>query len=193
MRCEVAATFLHQPKVVYLDEPTIGLDMDAKRSIRTFIQAMVETLGTSVILTTHDLGDIEELCQRVILIDHGQIVYDGQLSRLRERYAGSKTVQADVPPEARERVTAAIALGAPHAQITVSGGVLRVAQIGDDRAIAGVAQTLLGDAAVKNLTINEPRVEEIIRNVFTENVAVPTPAPVPRVTQTGVTDAIGSR
>jgi ABC-2 type transport system ATP-binding protein len=85
MRCEVAATFLHSPKVVYLDEPTIGLDVNAKRTIRAFIRSLVDELGTTVVLTTHDLADIEELCERVILIDHGRVVYDGSLRRLRER------------------------------------------------------------------------------------------------------------
>lgn len=166
MRCEVAATFLHQPKVVYLDEPTIGLDIDAKRAIRAFIRSMAEEFAVTVILTTHDLADIEELCERVILINRGQLVYDGQLLHLRERHAHSKTVQVEVPAEAREQVTAAIHQAAPEAQVTPVSSLLRISQIGDDTTTMAIARLLLGFPDVKNLTITEPRVEEIIRNVF---------------------------
>jgi len=172
MRCEVAATFLHGPRVVYLDEPTIGLDVNAKRIIRAFIRSLVDEFGTTVVLTTHDLADIEELCERVILIDHGHLVYDGELRRLRERYAHSKTVQAEVPAEARERVTATIMAAAPEAQVTTFGSLLRATQLGGERNVMDVARAMLADPDVSNLTITEPRVEEIIGNVFQEG-AVP--------------------
>ena len=82
MRCEVAATFLHRPKVAYLDEPTIGLDVQAKQSVREFLDRITKEEGTTVVLATHDLADIERLCERVIVIDHGRIVYDGALRKL---------------------------------------------------------------------------------------------------------------
>ena len=86
MRCEIAATFLHNPKVVYLDEPTIGLDILVKENIRKFIKDINKEKNTTVILTTHDLKDIEEVCDRIILIDKGTIIYDGEKETFKNKY-----------------------------------------------------------------------------------------------------------
>src|SRR5512135_1262725 len=86
MRAELAATLIHEPRVVYLDEPTIGLDLIVKERIREFIKEQNYTRGTTVILTTHDLGDIEELCQRVIIIDAGRLIYDGPIETIKQRF-----------------------------------------------------------------------------------------------------------
>lgn len=86
MRCEIAATFLHNPKVVYLDEPTIGLDILVKENIRKFIKDINEEKKTTVILTTHDLKDIEDVCDRIILLDKGQIIYDGAKEVFKNTY-----------------------------------------------------------------------------------------------------------
>jgi len=77
MRCEIAATFLHNPKILFLDEPTIGLDVLVKENIRKFIKEINKEKNTTVILTTHDLKDIEDVCDRIILLDNGKIIYDG--------------------------------------------------------------------------------------------------------------------
>lgn len=86
MRCEIAATFLHNPKIVYLDEPTIGLDVFVKENIRTFIKEINKEKKTTVILTTHDLKDIEDVCDRIILLDSGQIIYDGEKQKFKDIY-----------------------------------------------------------------------------------------------------------
>ena len=86
MRCEIAATFLHNPKIVYLDEPTIGLDVLVKEKIRKFIKEINEENKTTVILTTHDLKDIEDVCDRIILLDKGQIIYDGEKQKFKDKY-----------------------------------------------------------------------------------------------------------
>ncbi len=86
MRCEIAATFLHNPKVVYLDEPTIGLDILVKENIRKFIKDINKEKNTTVILTTHDLKDIEEICDRIILIDKGSLIYDGSKEVFKNKY-----------------------------------------------------------------------------------------------------------
>ena len=95
MRAELAATFIHEPKIVYLDEPTIGLDLIVKERIRAFIKEQNQTRGTTVILTTHDLGDIEELCQRVLIIDAGLLIYDGPLSTIKQRFGQYRTITFD--------------------------------------------------------------------------------------------------
>ena len=86
MRCEIAATFLHNPKIVYLDEPTIGLDVFVKENIRKFIKDINKEKKTTVILTTHDLRDIEDVCDRIILLDKGQIIYDGDKQKFKDSY-----------------------------------------------------------------------------------------------------------
>lgn len=95
MRAELAATLIHEPKIVYLDEPTIGLDLIVKERIRAFIKEQNQTRGTTVILTTHDLGDIEELCKRVLIIDAGLLIYDGPLSTIKERFGKYRTITFD--------------------------------------------------------------------------------------------------
>ena len=84
--CEIAATFLHNPKIVYLDEPTIGLDVLVKENIRKFIKDINKEKNTTVILTTHDLKDIEDICDRIILLDKGNIIYDGEKQKFKDIY-----------------------------------------------------------------------------------------------------------
>ncbi|MEO2256812.1 ATP-binding cassette domain-containing protein [Paenibacillus amylolyticus] len=84
MRADLAASMLHDPELLFLDEPTIGLDVNAKRNIRQFLRTLNETFGKTILLTTHDMDDIEQLCSRVMVINHGQLTYDGTISSLRE-------------------------------------------------------------------------------------------------------------
>src|SRR4030066_179816 len=93
MRCEVAASLLHRPRLLLLDEPSIGLDVVAKQRIRDTVKRMNEVEGVGVLLTSHDAGDIEALCRRVIVINHGQIVYQDKVSSLKRRYLTSKLVE----------------------------------------------------------------------------------------------------
>jgi len=89
MRCELAASLIHNPQIIFLDEPTIGLDVTVKQSIREFVKRINKERGVTVILTTHDLRDIEELCSRVLIIDKGKKVFDGSLEALRMKAADS--------------------------------------------------------------------------------------------------------
>ncbi len=96
MRADLGAALLHNPKVLYLDEPTIGLDLVVKDNIRNAIKEINEKYKTTVVLTTHDIGDIEELCSRIIIIDHGKIIYDGSLADLKDKYGKKRTVTLTV-------------------------------------------------------------------------------------------------
>ena len=93
MRCEIAATFLHNPKIVYLDEPTIGLDVLVKENIRKFIKDINKEKNTTIILTTHDLKDIEDVCDRIILLDKGNIIYDGEKQKFKDAYGKYVTAE----------------------------------------------------------------------------------------------------
>lgn len=92
MKCEIAATFIHEPKIVYLDEPTIGLDVLVKENIRRFIKSVNKRFHTTIILTTHDISDVEELCERIILIDKGKKIYDGNIISFKERYSSDQSL-----------------------------------------------------------------------------------------------------
>src|SRR5512136_2483469 len=96
MRADLAAALLHDPKIVFLDEPTIGLYVVAKERIRRFIQSVNRERGVTVILTTHDLGDVEKLCERVMMIDRGRLLFDGLLATLRERFGGERELVVDL-------------------------------------------------------------------------------------------------
>lgn len=96
MRCELAAAFLHNPAVVYLDEPTIGLDVAVKTRIRDFIKEMNRLQGTTVLLTTHDMQDIEEICNRIVIIDEGKILYDGDLQSIKQRFGQKRVIHFEV-------------------------------------------------------------------------------------------------
>lgn len=92
MRCELAAALIHNPPLLFLDEPTIGLDVLVKMKIREFLKEINEKYNTTILLTTHDLGDIEALCERVIMLDEGQIIYDGELQSLKDNWAEEKQI-----------------------------------------------------------------------------------------------------
>ena len=97
MRGDLAAALLHDPEIVYLDEPTIGLDVVSKAAVREFLESINRERGTTVLLTTHDLADIERLCSRLLIIDHGRVIYDGALETLRDRYGTSRMLVVDFP------------------------------------------------------------------------------------------------
>jgi ABC-2 type transport system ATP-binding protein len=96
MLCDLAAAFLHNPKVILLDEPTIGLDISVKSKIRTVIRELNDTHRTTIILTTHDLGDVEALCRRLMIIDKGKIIYDGEINRVTELFGVYRTLKVQI-------------------------------------------------------------------------------------------------
>lgn len=96
MVCDIAASFLHNPKVVFLDEPTIELDVSVKGKIRAVIKKLNNTYNTTIILTTHDLSDVEALCQRIIVIDRGKIIYDGDIKHVNEMFGAYRTLKVQI-------------------------------------------------------------------------------------------------
>ena len=96
MRADLAAALIHNPKIIYLDEPTIGLDVVVKENVRKAIKEINEKYGTTIILTTHDLNDIEELCSRIIIIDKGKKIYDGEIQGIKDKYGYLTTVEAQI-------------------------------------------------------------------------------------------------
>ncbi len=170
MRCEIAATFLHQPKIVFLDEPTIGLDVEAKRRIRAFIGSVSRSLGTTVLLTTHDLIDVQELCERVVVLNKGTAVFDGLLRDLIRRHAASRAVEVDAPEAVARAIARGVSAAWPDALVTQEGSRLRVSEIGDQTAVLEVTRQIMARDGVRSLSVVEPPIEDVILSVYRHGV-----------------------
>jgi ABC-2 type transport system ATP-binding protein len=166
MRGDIAAALLHDPEVLYLDEPTIGLDIVSKARVREFLRELNTTSGTTVLLTTHDLTDIEHLCKRVMVIDHGQLVYDGGLDGLHELGESERTLVVD--------------LAEPQGAITIEGA--RVVKVDGPRQwlafpAALSAAPLVAAVAERypllDLSIQEPEIESVIGRIYAEGLTRP--------------------
>jgi ABC-2 type transport system ATP-binding protein len=167
MKCEIAAALLHRPQVVFLDEPTIGLDVTMQRRIRTFFADYNQRFGATVLLTSHYMNDVEALCRRVIVIHEGRLLFDGDLSSLVQRFTSHKTivVQLETCPED---------MGVYGEVVSCEDGLvtLRVPKGETPRVTA----RLLADLPVIDLTVEDPPIEEVIERVFAQNVADSRPA-----------------
>ncbi|WP_334075308.1 ABC transporter ATP-binding protein [Paenibacillus sp. A14] len=171
MRADLAAALLHDPKIVYLDEPTIGLDVAVKHRIRDFIKEMNRNKGTTMLLTTHDLGDIEDLCERLIIIDQGRIIYDGKLREVKDAFARERTIHMQLSspiPEAESlfRDLPDVRLVRPAEE--QSQGTLSLS-IRFDRfrcTASDIVKRLMSRGEVVDFRIDEPSIEEIIRQVY---------------------------
>ncbi len=159
MRADLAAALLHDPPLLVLDEPTIGLDVVAKERIRQFIRTLNRERGVTVILTTHDLGDVEKLCERVIMIDHGRLVFDGALADLRSRFGGGRVLVVDF-----EVAPAAISL--PGCQLIRQEANRAWLAVGREGNMAEIVPALFRQYAVHDLAIQEPEIEEVVRQIY---------------------------
>ena len=164
MKMELIAALLHRPRVVFLDEPTIGLDVSAQRAIREFLLAYRARSRPAMILTSHYMEDIETLCERVLVIRDGELVYDGALARLVERYAPGKVVTAHLRPGSP--APAADGLLALGEVLEANVDLVRV-RVPRDRT-AEVAAALLSRLPVADIAIEEPDVGTIVRQIFAE-------------------------
>jgi ABC-2 type transport system ATP-binding protein len=164
MRGEVAAALLHDPRVVFLDEPTIGLDVVSKARLLEFLTEINRESGVTVLLTTHDIADVERLCERMLIIDHGRVIYDGGVSAVREAFGGERMLIVDLetalPPLAIEGTTVERIEGARQWLR------FRRSEVSAARVVAEVA----AQAPVVDLSIEEPEIEEIVRRIYLEGL-----------------------
>ena len=163
MKCEIAGSLLHAPAVLFLDEPTIGLDVAMQRRIRSFIAEYNARTGACVMLTSHYMADVEALCRRVIVIHQGRLLYDGNLTGLVQRFAAHKTITVELEEGAQvpEPLPVGLVDGA-EVERTATGLTVRVAKA----ATPAVASRLLAALPVADLTIEEPPVDQVIEQVF---------------------------
>jgi len=160
MKGELVAALLHDPAVLFLDEPTIGLDVVSKHAVRQGLRQLVAERGVTVLLTTHDLIDVEELCPRVVIIDHGTVIYDGDLDELRARHGRFRTLVVDlVGAVAPLRVASAetVKVEGPRQWLRFDGGVTSAAAV-----LAAVSE----QAEVRDLTVEETDIEEVVRRIY---------------------------
>jgi ABC-2 type transport system ATP-binding protein len=162
MRGEVAAALVHSPRLLVLDEPTIGLDMISKERLRRFLIAERESHGTTLLLTTHDMSDIERLCERVLVVDHGRLVYDGTLTDLAARVALQRVLVVDLwEPTAPLRVA-----DAEHIGSELNGVRQRLAFSPELTTAARVLAQVSAQVEVRDLTLEEPAIEDIVRTLY---------------------------
>jgi len=160
MKCELIAALLHSPKVLFLDEPTIGLDVVMQKKMRDFIKEYNRRYKATIILTSHYMGDVKELCKRVIIIDKGKIVFDGQLSEIIKKFADHKrisiTLAKEVDPKKLEEFGKIKEFEYPKLIISVKRNQTSI-----------IAAQVLDKLPVADLNIEEPAIEDIIRELFT--------------------------
>jgi ABC-2 type transport system ATP-binding protein len=162
MKCEVAAALLHQPRILFLDEPTIGLDVTMQRRIRDFVSEYNRRTGATVLLTSHYMADVEALCRRVIVIHLGRILFDGELSALVGSFASHKTVTVELEDPAADLSLYGEVAGREGARVR-----LRVPK-SDTPKVTG---RLLADLPVLDLTVSDPPIDEVIERVFAREPA----------------------
>jgi len=168
MRADLAAALLHDPKLVFLDEPTIGLDVVAKERIRQFIQSVNRERGVTVILTTHDLGDVEKLCERVMMIDRGRLLFDGLLSTLRERFGGERELVVDLADDYDDvAVDGARVVAREGRRVTYRFGARGS---GDGLTASDLIARLSGRFRIGDLSVREPEIEATVRRIYEERL-----------------------
>jgi ABC-2 type transport system ATP-binding protein len=159
MKAEIAAALLHRPQVVFLDEPTIGLDVTAQKRLRAFLAEYNRRTGASVLLTSHYMADVQALCQRVVVINAGRVLYDGGLRALTTRYAPDQTITVQLDAAADLSGYGELVDSTPDGRRT-----LRVPKA----EVSAVAARLLADHDVSDLTIEDPPIEDVIEQVFAD-------------------------
>ncbi len=167
MRADLCAALLHDPDLLFLDEPTIGLDVVAKERIRQFIQHINADRGTTVVLTTHDLSDVQKLCKRIMVIDEGQLLYDGQLDALAQRFGGYRHLVVEM---AEDYHTPQVA----DAEIVQQDGVQVIYKFKQGAVTASeLINRLSARYRIRDLEVREPDLEETIRRIYQERLLSP--------------------
>jgi ABC-2 type transport system ATP-binding protein len=164
MRGDLAAALLHDPEIVYLDEPTIGLDVVAKHRIRGFLRQINRERGVTVLMTTHDVGDIEKLCSRLLIVDHGRLLYDGGLDQIRERFGTDRHLVVDL---AEGDLSDGVPLLTAHAVQVRADGPRRWLRFSrQDTTAPELIAAVAAGHRVLDISIEDTAIEEIIRRIY---------------------------
>ncbi len=170
MRADLAAALMHGPQLLFLDEPTIGLDVIAKSRIRGFIQHVNQTREVTVLLTTHDLSDVSRLCQRVMIVDHGKLLYDGKLAELQTRFGGERQLVVEyLEAPGHPEVNGARVVARDGVRVTYSFAR-------DAISAAELIAQVMTVGAISDLSVNEPEIEATIREIYERDLLRPVSA-----------------
>lgn len=171
MRADLAAAFIHNPKVIYLDEPTIGLDVVVKENVRKAIKKINEEYGTTIILTTHDLDDIEELCNRIIIIDNGKKIYDGSVSKIKEKYGYMTGIEVQMKEKVElQEVNFIRNLDAENIEIKTVDNKVNINFNKNNISAADIIQKLIGKFHILDFSISETSIEDIVKKIYRSGV-----------------------
>ena len=166
MRCDMAAALLHNPPLLFLDEPTIGLDLLAKENIRLFLKEVNRNFGTTVLLTTHDLSDIEELCRRLMIIDRGHILFDGPLDELKRRLWRQTQIKFELKD--REQAGAVERLAMPGVgSERIDELTYRLSFDREEHTSGDIIRRVLDAAEIRDIFIEEESIEDIVKRIYT--------------------------
>lgn len=165
MRCDLAAALLHNPPLLFLDEPTIGLDVVAKDQIRKFLRAINREFHTTVLLTTHDLDDIEELCRRIMIIDHGRLLYDGPLDSLKQKLLRTKQIKFAIKDSGQLPGVQAFARDGLELE-QVDALTFRIRFDRTRVATADLIRQILNTVQVRDLLIEDEPIEEVVKRIY---------------------------
>ncbi|HWK81288.1 MAG TPA: ATP-binding cassette domain-containing protein [Thermomicrobiales bacterium] len=164
MRGDLAAAMLYEPRILYLDEPTVGLDVVAKERTRQFVEEVNRELGTTIILTTHDLADVERLCKRIIFIDKGTVLYDGSVSELKRRYAPWRVLDITLQPG--DDPAPPVSLHLDGVEIDEQTDTRLLLHFDPERiAVTDIITAVIGQRAVSDISIIEPDLEGVVREI----------------------------
>ena len=171
MRADLGAALLHNPKVLYLDEPTIGLDLVVKDNIRKAIKEINEKYQTTVVLTTHDIEDIEELCSRILIIDHGKLIYDGSLTDLKDKYGTTRKVTmevADIKSAKRVPLHEYLSVTKDDYEIMTDkeNSTITVSFDKNKLQVSDVIEQMMKHMQVKDIKIQETELAEIVKAIY---------------------------
>jgi ABC-2 type transport system ATP-binding protein len=170
MRAELAAAVLPAPRVLFLDEPTIGLDVEAKAAVRGFLAELNRTEGTTVVLTTHDVDDLTRLCRRLLVIDRGRLIHDGAVEDLPRLFGGHRVLVVDLLEDRPIEV--------PGTRLVRAEGLRRWFEFSPAELSAPeLVARVLAEVEVRDLTLEEPDIEDVVRRIYRGEVSAPTPPP----------------
>lgn len=167
MRGDLAAAMLYEPRILYLDEPTVGLDVVARERTRQFIEQINRETGVTVMLTTHDLADVERLCKRIIFIDKGKVLYDGPVDLLKRRYAPYRMLDVTLAADTGDGLdTGAIRLDVPGAEIVERGDARLLIRFDPEAlAVTDLIAAVIAEHPVSDISIVEPDLEGVVREI----------------------------
>ena len=168
MRADLAASMLHNPRILFLDEPTIGLDVLVKEKIRLAIHELNKSYGTTVVLTTHDMTDIEDLCSRIILLEKGAVLYDGPLKKLKNRFGNLKTLTLTVTAEMQAGNAPALS---PDVSVTEEDGRLVLRFDADKIALEQVVQYAFRDLRAMDMKIADISIGDVVKTILEQQEA----------------------